>query len=113
MRTSGPYTRRATPAETLRILRARLSEKLSPAEIRELERAAELLETNTRPKLFLEAARVARETLDNCTHPDCIDERVRHGFSNCPGGSLARAVVAAIVKASATLAPRRVKKSPA
>lgn len=133
-------TRPATPAENLRILRARLFDQLSPAERRELNEAAEILERATAPlpdtaeeeivrdlaqrmiskwqgptamllaflrlplrerraRIFLAAATVARNALDNCQHEACIATRKRFGYSNCAGGHLAREVFESITSA--------------
>jgi uncharacterized protein YicC (UPF0701 family) len=46
--------------------------------------------------VLLEAAEAARRALDDCTHPDCIEDRRRKGYSSCAGGHIARRVVKAI-----------------
>lgn len=56
-----------------------------------------LAAVNEGPKAILqEAAEAARRALDDCTHPDCIEDRRRKGYSSCAGGHLARRVVKAI-----------------
>jgi hypothetical protein len=39
-----------------------------------------------------------KRVLDNCTHPECIERRKRHGYSSCAGGHLARDLVKALRK---------------
>lgn len=43
------------------------------------------------------AARAVRAMLDDCTHPDCVEDRKRIGYSCCAGGHLARDAVKAIL----------------
>lgn len=43
-----------------------------------------------------EDAKAMREVLDDCTHPSCVEDRRRTGYSSCAGGHLAKRVNAAI-----------------
>jgi len=47
---------------------------------------------------YQRAKEAARKTLDDCSHPDCVDDRARTGYASCAGGHLARSVVKAIAK---------------
>lgn len=44
-----------------------------------------------------QAAKAAKAELDDCTHPDCLQDREVNGYSSCAGGHLARSVVKAIL----------------
>lgn len=48
------------------------------------------------PGILFEAAKRARDSLDDCNHPECVETRARRGYSSCAGGHLARRVVKAI-----------------
>jgi hypothetical protein len=43
-----------------------------------------------------EAARRVAAVLDDCTHPECVQDRKERGYSCCAGGYLARKTVNAI-----------------
>lgn len=43
---------------------------------------------------------IIKRELDDCDHPECVEERKRRGFSSCAGGHLARRVVAAVTLAT-------------
>lgn len=89
----------AEQAETAK--RAKGSAALN-ARIKELERALatvneRLSSANDSELALIMAARRAKDALDDCTHPDCLGDRERTGYSCCAGGHLARSVVKAIL----------------
>jgi len=54
-----------------------------------------------------DAIRITKARLDNCTHPECIADRKRLGYSTCAGGRLAHDVVGALLRHGVAKARRR------
>ena len=49
-----------------------------------------------------------KASIDNCNHPDCIEDRKRTGFSCCAGGHIARKAIRRNAwKATPSLSPKR------
>lgn len=83
--------KKAKAPETLRIRVTELEGDLAAVNRR-------LAEANGAPTVATyNAAVAAKNSLDDCDHPDCAETREREGYSHCAGGHLARQVVRAIL----------------